>query len=461
MADQRQWSRGEWVDTPFAPPCHGAADSDASYPPMSHAGSLPFSQPAMPHWSELPTEDGLFIGATEVQWAKLMQEGATSLRAMLERISLAVPLKIGVEGLPPGTAIVLKRTLFSWCRDVGRQVHIYIEDAVAAGYIIEGGVPPNEFVFCAPRPQPHTSQPQMSADGWPSLGGETKGWERMGWDEMGGGPSPGAEVGSDHRAHCFAKCVSEASQGGNGPEPHHLRLGAGLVSDGLGSVGPSVVGGALSSFSGVASVARPDASCVADPGLQAQTHMRPMYPVPHPGCAELSMADFGVGGSSGGMGGADLSMGDLMNEMRQFGMECAADGGGRMGWEGDAGISSGGALGGADFGSGDDCGGGLGRQSAFAVSGANQSGQSGWQAMPPAAGTMLWGGGEWQSGRSWKTKETAALRQHSDTPSPMAAPHIAVGAVGAATGGVSFGGLSGASSLASVGGQVGCRMGYQ
>lgn len=80
-------------------------------------------QPPAAHWSQLPSEDGLFIGATEVQWAKLQQEGATSLRAMLQRISTAVPLKLGVEGVPTDTPVVLKRTLFSWCRDVGRQVH--------------------------------------------------------------------------------------------------------------------------------------------------------------------------------------------------------------------------------------------------------------------------------------------------------------------------------------------------
>eukprot|EP00966_Prymnesium_polylepis_P182317 4223505-Prymnesium_polylepis.1 len=109
---------------------------------------------------------------------------------MLEHISAVIPMKLGVEGVPPNTPVVLKRTLFSWCRDVGRQVHIYIEDAVAAGYIIEGGLPPNEFVFCAQRSSATQGgvPPPMSGGAWPALGGGGGGGEgAFGMD--GGQPS--------------------------------------------------------------------------------------------------------------------------------------------------------------------------------------------------------------------------------------------------------------------------------
>eukprot|EP00966_Prymnesium_polylepis_P288301 6659150-Prymnesium_polylepis.2 len=80
------WNEQQWDGGPAQPWAEPQWDgaSQPAYAPMRQG----FAQtPGGPHWSELPSEDGLFIGATEVQWAKLQQEGATSLRTMLEHIS--------------------------------------------------------------------------------------------------------------------------------------------------------------------------------------------------------------------------------------------------------------------------------------------------------------------------------------------------------------------------------------
>lgn len=90
------------------------------------------------------------------------------------------------------------------------QVHIYIEDAVAAGYIIEGGVPPNEFVFCAPRHSSTPSHPQMNTAGWPALGeyrgegqSEEAPYSGMGQLSRGGGYAGGYNGYGDFQHSAF------------------------------------------------------------------------------------------------------------------------------------------------------------------------------------------------------------------------------------------------------------------
>lgn len=94
-------------------------------------------------------EVGMFIRATDVQWAKLVELGVTSMRKLIDYLA-ATDASARCNGAPAGVPVVLKRSLFNWCRDSGRQVHLEIEAAVACGYLIQGGVAPYEWLHCCP-----------------------------------------------------------------------------------------------------------------------------------------------------------------------------------------------------------------------------------------------------------------------------------------------------------------------
>jgi len=91
----------------------------------------------------------MFIRATDVQWAKLVELGVTSMRKLIDYLA-ATDASARCNGAPAGVPVVLKRSLFNWCRDSGRQVHLEIEAAVACGYLIQGGVAPYEWLHCCP-----------------------------------------------------------------------------------------------------------------------------------------------------------------------------------------------------------------------------------------------------------------------------------------------------------------------
>ena len=127
-------------------------------PPVAPPGAPPVKPAASAGQSETPQfvnprtgdpEVGMFIRATDVQWAKLVELGVTSMRKLIDYLA-ATDASARCNGAPAGVPVVLKRSLFNWCRDSGRQVHLEIEAAVACGYLIQGGVAPYEWLHCCP-----------------------------------------------------------------------------------------------------------------------------------------------------------------------------------------------------------------------------------------------------------------------------------------------------------------------
>ena len=127
-------------------------------PPVAPPGAPPVNPAASAGQSETPQfvnpgtgdpEVGMFIRATDVQWAKLVELGVTSMRKLIDYLA-ATDASARCNGAPAGVPVVLKRSLFNWCRDSGRQVHLEIEAAVACGYLIQGGVAPYEWLHCCP-----------------------------------------------------------------------------------------------------------------------------------------------------------------------------------------------------------------------------------------------------------------------------------------------------------------------
>ena len=127
-------------------------------PPAAPPGAPPVNPAAIAGQSETPQfvnpgtgdpEVGMFIRATDVQWAKLVELGVTSMRKLIDYLA-ATDASARCNGAPAGVPVVLKRSLFNWCRDSGRQVHLEIEAAVACGYLIQGGVAPYEWLHCCP-----------------------------------------------------------------------------------------------------------------------------------------------------------------------------------------------------------------------------------------------------------------------------------------------------------------------
>ena len=127
-------------------------------PPAVPPGAPPMNPAMIVGQSETPQfvnpgtgdpEVGMFIRATDVQWAKLVELGVTSMRKLIDYLA-ATDASARCNGAPAGVPVVLKRSLFNWCRDSGRQVHLEIEAAVACGYLIQGGVAPYEWLHCCP-----------------------------------------------------------------------------------------------------------------------------------------------------------------------------------------------------------------------------------------------------------------------------------------------------------------------
>ena len=113
------------------------------------AAALEQAQIGAPKAGTGDPEVGMFIRATDVQWAKLVELGVTSMRKLIDYLA-ATDASARCNGAPAGVPVVLKRSLFNWCRDSGRQVHLEIEAAVACGYLIQGGVAPYEWLHCCP-----------------------------------------------------------------------------------------------------------------------------------------------------------------------------------------------------------------------------------------------------------------------------------------------------------------------
>ena len=127
-------------------------------PPAVPPGAPPINPAAIVGQGDTPQfvnpgtgdpEVGMFIRATDVQWAKLVELGVTSMRKLIDYLA-ATDASARCNGAPAGVPVVLKRSLFNWCRDSGRQVHLEIEAAVACGYLIQGGVAPYEWLHCCP-----------------------------------------------------------------------------------------------------------------------------------------------------------------------------------------------------------------------------------------------------------------------------------------------------------------------
>ena len=100
----------------------------------------------------VPSEDGLFLSATAMQWQALQKERATSVRSILKAVLNDDAYRERIPGAPPGS--VLKRSLFAWCKDVGLGLHLHLEEAVSAGYLIQGGENPQEWLCVVPDWQP-------------------------------------------------------------------------------------------------------------------------------------------------------------------------------------------------------------------------------------------------------------------------------------------------------------------
>ena len=100
----------------------------------------------------MPSEDGLFLSATAMQWQALQKERATSVRSILKAVLNDDAYRERIPGAPPGS--VLKRSLFAWCKDVGLGLHLHLEEAVSAGYLIQGGENPQEWLCVVPDWQP-------------------------------------------------------------------------------------------------------------------------------------------------------------------------------------------------------------------------------------------------------------------------------------------------------------------
>ncbi len=92
-------------------------------------------------------EDGLFISATETQRKMLVQAGATSLRSLFNIIANDSDYRAQRPVNAPEGA-VLKMVLFAWCRNEGRGVHLCLDESIDAGYVVEGGSFPHEWVCC-------------------------------------------------------------------------------------------------------------------------------------------------------------------------------------------------------------------------------------------------------------------------------------------------------------------------
>lgn len=118
-------------------------------PPMNPAAAGQGDTPQFVNPGTGDPEVGMFIRATDVQWAKLVELGVTSMRKLIDYLA-ATDASARCNGAPAGVPVVLKRSLFNWCRDSGRQVHLEIEAAVACGYLIQGGVAPYEWLHCCP-----------------------------------------------------------------------------------------------------------------------------------------------------------------------------------------------------------------------------------------------------------------------------------------------------------------------
>ena len=136
----------------------------------------PFYEPQKP---QQHPEDGLFISATETQRKLLLNCGATSLRQLFIIISTDSDYRAQRPiHAPPGA--VLKTVLFAWCRNEGRGVHLCLDEAVDAGYVVEGGAFPHEWVCCVAEwpPKPGASPaggapimpPPNDARSFPALG---------------------------------------------------------------------------------------------------------------------------------------------------------------------------------------------------------------------------------------------------------------------------------------------------
>ena len=108
-----------------------------------------------------PSEDGLFLSATAMQWQALQKERATSVRSILKAVLNDDAYRERIPGAPPGS--VLKRSLFAWCKDVGLGLHLHLEEAVAAGYLIQGGENPQEWLCVVPDWQPPMWEPGQGA----------------------------------------------------------------------------------------------------------------------------------------------------------------------------------------------------------------------------------------------------------------------------------------------------------
>lgn len=122
--------------------------SEASYTDAHHSSSV---EPNAP-------EEGLFISASEMQWAVLRELGATSLRRLFQVIATESDYRAQRPVAAPPNA-VLKTVLFAWCRSEGRGVHLCIDEAVDAGYVIEGGSFPQEWVVACDEWPPKSKAP--------------------------------------------------------------------------------------------------------------------------------------------------------------------------------------------------------------------------------------------------------------------------------------------------------------
>ena len=174
-------------------------------PPAVPPGAPPINPAAIAGQGDTPQfvnpgtgdpEVGMFIRATDVQWAKLVELGVTSMRKLIDYLA-ATDASARCNGAPAGVPVVLKRSLFNWCRDSGRQVHLEIEAAVACGYLIQGGVAPYEWLHCCPPggvqapPATQIAATAAGESGKIGPGGRPKAGEDGNWFCSGLGLNPG------------------------------------------------------------------------------------------------------------------------------------------------------------------------------------------------------------------------------------------------------------------------------
>ena len=120
----------------------------------------------------MPSEDGLFLSATAMQWQALQKERATSVRSILKAVLNDDAYRERIPGAPPGS--VLKRSLFAWCKDVGLGLHLHLEEAVSAGYLIQGGENPQEWLCVVSDWQPPMWEQGQGGDWDDEFGGEAQ-----------------------------------------------------------------------------------------------------------------------------------------------------------------------------------------------------------------------------------------------------------------------------------------------